>query len=119
MDVRWDISRERPLGGLLEAVLRPLGGCLGVVGGLLGYPWGFSEAPRGLLGASSGRRIELSVYVPPLGPLLGLSGDYLGHLLGRFKALLGRLGTLSGRLGALLGAPGAVSKRRKLEKAIT
>ena len=50
------------LGGLLETVLRPLGGLLGLLEGLLG-----------LLGASSGGRLEFSVRVPPLGPLWGAS----------------------------------------------
>ena len=78
LDVRWDIYRERPLGGLLKAVVRPLEAVWRPLGGFLGSSWGFSEASWALLGASSGTGIELSVFIPPLGPLLGLSGGYLG-----------------------------------------
>ena len=93
-----------------------------LLGGLLGSSWGFSEASWILLGASSGRRIELSVRVSLLGLSWGCLGAILGchgRLLGRFGALLGRLGILLGCLGAVVGAPEAVLERRKLEKAIT
>ena len=84
----------------------------------------FSEASWGILGASSGRRVDLLVCVPALGPLLGPSGGYLGLSWAPLSPFTGPLGPswdplrgLSGRLG-LLGAHGAILERRKLKKAI-
>ena len=77
LDVRWDISRERPLGGLLEAVLRPLGGCLGgswgPLGVLLGLFGGLLGPPGGLFGHKDR---AVGVYSPSwtsLGAVWGLS----------------------------------------------
>ena len=70
-------SRGRPLGGLLEAVLKPLGAVLEPLLGLLAASWGLLEASWTLvggLGVLSGRRARKgSSRPPPLGPLLGPS----------------------------------------------
>ena len=77
--ISWEAFRG-PLGGSFEASWGPSGGLLGslfgpLVGlvGPLGASWGLLEASWGLLGASSSGSLELSVRVPPLGPLLGPS----------------------------------------------
>ena len=97
LDVRWDISRERPLGGLLEAVLRPLGGCLGA-------SWGPLWASRRPLGASWGPLRAQGSNCRCFFPLLDLSWGCLGAILGCLGRLLGRFEALLGRLGTLLGA---------------
>eukprot|EP00959_Pyramimonas_sp_CCMP1952_P307719 6440485-Pyramimonas_sp.AAC.1 len=50
------------------------------------------QTSRNLLGASWGRKLEMSVRVPRLAPSWGRPGD-----------IVGRLGGLWGPLGALLG----------------
>ena len=122
--------RGRPLGGLLEAVGQASwgrsGASWGFFLGLLGASWGLLEVSCGILGASWGGSLELSVRVPPLGPLLWPSWGPLerawaplGPFSGPFGPSWGPLGGLLGRPRAVLGAPGAVLERRKLEKAIT
>ena len=75
----------RPFRGLLDTILKPLGGrseapwglFLGLLGaswGLWGASWALLGASWGLLGASWGGRLELLVRVPPLGALLGRLG---------------------------------------------
>ena len=56
LDVRWDIYRERPLGGFLEVVLRPLGGCLGASWGPLGVLLGLLGGLLGSPGSLSGHK---------------------------------------------------------------
>ena len=120
-----------PLGGLLEAVLRPLGclfwGSWGPLGALLGPPggllrrkagffsvWCRAGAPLGLvLGASwvvlGGSWAVLGPSWRPLGPSWdGLRGS-LGHLgasLGLFGASWGRFEAPWGSFEVLLRAPG-------------
>ena len=65
-------SRGRPLGGLLEQVLKPLGGSLGA-------SWGFFWGSWGPLGASWGC---LAGIWGPLGASWGPSGGLGGWLLG-------------------------------------
>ena len=82
------MSRESPLGGLLEALsLRPLGGLFGASGGLLGVSWGPAGGVGGPLGVE-GSKCQLEF--PLFGPSWGRPG-----------ALLSRLGRVWGRLGAL------------------
>ena len=99
------------LGGLLGASWGPLGSLLGLFWGLFGASGGFLGACRGLWGACLGRRLEMSVQVPPLGSLLepswgslGPSWGFLGPSWGSLGPSLSRLGGISGRLGAILGA---------------
>ena len=111
-----------PFWGLLGASWGPLWGLLGASWGLLGASWGPLEASWGLL---EDKRLETSVRVPRLGPLLepswkpfgpswGPHGPYWGSLgpsgghLGRLGALWGRLGSLLGRLGSFLDRSGPV-----------
>ena len=69
--------RGKPLGGLFEVVLKPPGGRFGAsfgpLGGFFWASWGLLGAAWRLLGASWGGRLEMSVRVSPLGPLLGSS----------------------------------------------
>ena len=82
-------SREKPFGGLPEAVWRPLGGCFGAsfgpLGGLLGPLGGLS----GPLGAFLGRRRALLARLTHMEAALGASLGRLGALLERFTAVLG------------------------------
>ena len=81
-------SREKFLGGLPEAVWRPLGGAVlgplgasfGPLGGLLGASWGPLRASWGLPGASWGGNLEILARGPLLGPLLGRLGARFGSL---------------------------------------
>ena len=98
----------RPLGGLLEAVLRPPWGCFGAS---FGPPGGLLGPPGGLLEASWGTRGGLP------GPL-GAEGSTFGFVFPFLGLSWGRLGALSGNLGGLLGRRGA-SKSRKGDKANT
>ena len=82
LDVRWDIYRERPLGGLLGAVLRHLGGRLGASWGL--FLGGILGPPGGLFG----HKDRLSAFIPARGRLLGLSGSYKYGYIGLFWAPL-------------------------------
>ena len=115
--------RGRPLGCLLEAIFglldgpkrascEPLGSFLRPLGGFVG-------ALRGLLSASWDRRLDMSVRVPPLGPLLGPSWGLFGFL----GALFGRLGAHSGVswavLGGYMGASWAVVDVAKAQGAHT
>ena len=103
------ISGE-PLGGILEAVFWWLGafsGPLGPVVGFLGGPW---EALRRLLvtsGALKDRRSRnvgsCSLYLAPLGAVLGASWAPLGQSWGPFGAISGPLGPSWGDPGGLLG----------------
>ena len=111
-------SLGKPLGNLLDAVLRPLGASWGPFGGLLGPLLGLLGASWGLLGASWGYVGRLGCHLGGKGsicrfvfPLWGPSWRRLGALWGRLGGLLGRLGALLGRLGALLGASWAVLGR--------
>ena len=93
-----------------------LGGLLGVfVGGPLGASWGLLVSILGLLGGLlgppgglSGGRLELSVRVPPLGAVLGLSWAVLGAswaVLGPSWTVLGpSWGPLGPSWGALRGS---------------
>ena len=81
-------SRGEPPGGLLEAVLKSLGGRLGCLlgpllgflgasGGVFGASWGLFGASWGLLGSLLGRKARFfsswSLSEAPLGPVLGAS----------------------------------------------
>ena len=67
-----------PPGGALGASWGLLGGLLGPLRGLLGPLGSASGASGGLFGPSWGGRLEMSVRVPPLEPLLGPSWVPLG-----------------------------------------
>ena len=92
MDVGWDLvvglsgAPGRQFGGLLGAVLGPLGASLGHF------------------------RAEDSIFQFFV-RLLGPGWARLGGLLGRLGRFLGRLGAVLGRLGAVLGASWAVLER--------
>ena len=59
-----------PLGASFEASWGSLGGLLGPLSGLLGPLWGFLRACWRSRGSPWGGGLEISVRVPPLGPLL-------------------------------------------------
>ena len=112
------------LGGFLELLGGLLGASWGPLGGLLGLLGGTSGASRGLLGSSWGERLELSVRIRPLGPLLGSTSVSLGPSWGPLGPSWGHLelswgspGGLMARLGTVLGALLAVLDAAKTKEA--
>ena len=89
-------SLGKPLGSLLEAVLRPLGASWGPFGGLLGLLLSLLGASWGVLWASWG-------YVGRLGCHLGGKGSKCRFVFPLWGPSWRRLGALLGRLGGLLG----------------
>ena len=114
------------VGGVLEAVLKRLGGRFGASWGLFSVSWGPHGASWGPLGVSRGpfgaEGPNVLFGFPLLGPSwgpLGPSWTPLGPSSGPLGPFWGRLGGLLCLLGVVLGASWAVVERRKTETART
>ena len=77
VEISWEASGE-PLGCSFESSWGSLGGLLGPLLGLLGPLGDFLRACWRFRGSHWGGGLEISVRVPPLGPLLGLSWGLIG-----------------------------------------